>query len=875
MSHLPRGTVTFLFTDIEGSTRLLQDLSDRYAQVLADYRQLLRTASQKGNGHEVDTQGDATFIAFPRAKDALVAAVTAQRSTLNHQWPNNVSVRVRMGLHTGEPLSAETGYVGMDVHRAARICAAGHGGQILLSQTTRDLVADELPEGMSLQDLGGHRLKDLASPQHLFQVVVADLPADFPSIKALDALPNNLPIQLTSFIGRERERAEVKRLLATTRLLTLAGAGGCGKTRLALQVAAEMLEQFADGVWVVELAPLSDPSLVSQTVASALAVREQPGRPILATLSDSLQNKHLLLVVDNCEHMVAASAQLVDSMLRSCPNLQILATSRERLGIAGETTWSVPSLSSPDPWHLPPAETLVEYEAVRLFVERAVAALPTFTLTHHNAHVVAQVCNQLDGIPLAIELAAARVRLMGPDEVLKRLEDRFRLLTGGSRTALPRQQTLQAAVDWSYDLLTEPERVPFRRLAVFAGGFDLQAAEEVCRGEALAGDDVVELLSQLVDKSLVIADAAEDGSVRYRLLETLRQYGREKLCASGEEEAVLDNHLRYYLALAEKSYAGKIDAAPEWLGRLEREHDNLRAALEWTRGRHPKEQLQLAGALAWFWHFHSHLTEGRERVAEALAGRQGRSPAMARALWGAGMLAAWQGDAAHARSAAEESLAMWRELGDHMEVALALEALGYAHFFKGDDADAMSCFEECLQIQRGLGNPRLINRAVLNVCLILISQGDVDKAEPLAEQALAVALGYREPRDIHSAHHYLGDCALIRGDVLRSEGRYAESLKAALAYGDEMEASYEIQGVAMSAAGQSRAVKALRLGGAAASKLQSLGAASVRFWDELLAKYLGRAREELGGEAATAAWEEGKRMGFERAVEYALNLEQD
>ncbi len=584
MASLPSGTVTFLFTDIEGSTRLLQQLGNRYADVLADYRRLLHDAVQDRGGLEVDNQGDAFFFAFSSARDAVAAAVTAQQAISTHAWPRGALVRVRMGLHTGEALATETRYVGIDVHRAARIGATGHGGQVLVSDTTHALVARDLPEIMSLRDLGEHRLKDLAHPHHLFQVVVADLPADFPPLKSLDTLPNNLPRQLTSFIGRERETAEIKRQFTTTYLLTLTGTGGSGKTRLGLQVAADVIDEFPDGVWWVDLAALADPPLVPQTVASTLSLREQPGRPLIETLLEHLQPRTLLLVLDNCEHLLFACAQLVDALLRGCPHFKTLVTSREGLGIAGETLYPVPSLSTPDPQRVPPPEQLAHYEAVQLFTERAMAIQPTFRVTQRNAEAVAQVCRRLDGIPLAVELAAARVKVLPVDQIASRLDDQFRLLTGGSRMALPRHQTLRAAMDWSHNLLSDPERTMLRRLSVFAGGWTLEAAEAVCMGEGVEATDPLDLMTRLVDKSLVIAEA-RDGQGRYRLLETVRQYSRDRLLESGEAEVVRKRHRDFFLALGESAETHR--GGPNqvmWLDRLEAEHDNLRAALEWSLG---------------------------------------------------------------------------------------------------------------------------------------------------------------------------------------------------------------------------------------------------------------------------------------------------
>ncbi len=484
MPGLPTGTVTFLFTDIEGSTALPQRLGDRrYAEILAEHQRLLRDAFAKGNGQEIDTQGDAFLVAFSRARDAVATAVAAQQSLMKHTWPDGALLQVRMGLHTGEPISNTDRYIGLDLHRAARICAAGHGGQILLSQAVGVLAAPDLPRGVSLRDLGAHRLKDLKEPEHLLQVVHPDLRADFPPVKSLDVLPNNLPRQLTSFIGREKEMADVKRLLSTAYLVTLTGSGGAGKTRLALQVAADVVDGYLDGVWLADLAPISDPGLVPKTVASALSVAEQPGRDMTETLVDALRSKAMLLVLDNCEHLLAACRDLAAALLRKCPEVRILVTSREELGVPGEALWRVPSLSLPeDIRHLPRSEELVLYDAVRLFVDRAVATTPRFTVTSKNAPAVAQVCQQLDGIPLAIELAAARIKVLTVEQIAARLDDRFRLLTGGSQVLLPRHQTLRATLDWSYDLLPEPEQILLQRLSVFAGGFTLRSGRADLRG---------------------------------------------------------------------------------------------------------------------------------------------------------------------------------------------------------------------------------------------------------------------------------------------------------------------------------------------------------------------------------------------------------
>lgn len=476
------GTVTFLFTDVEGSTKLWEEAPEQMRLAVARHDEIASQVIEEGGGRLVKSrcEGDSIFAVFPLATDAIATACKLQVAFRKEDWPQKTPLKVRMSLHTGEAQEREEDYFGSAVNRTARLRAIAHGGQIVISLTTEELVRDTLRDGIGLRDLGSHRLKDLQRPEQVFQVLHPELPEDFPSLRSLDSMPNNLPQQVTSFIGREKEIADVLGLFKTTRLLTLTGSGGAGKTRLAMQVAADVLDDYDDGVWLVELAALTDPALVPQAVAQAMGVREEPGRAILATLSDYLKPKQVLVLLDNCEHVLGACAQLCDHLLRQCPNLYFLATSREGLNIAGETTYRVPSLSLPDARVKPIPEVLGQYEAVRLFIERAQAAQPGFEVNDQNAPALAQLVTRLDGIPLAIELAAARVKALSVDQINQRLDDRFRLLTGGSRTALPRQQTLRALIDWSYDLLTPQEQTLLRRLSVFAGGWTLEAAEAVC-----------------------------------------------------------------------------------------------------------------------------------------------------------------------------------------------------------------------------------------------------------------------------------------------------------------------------------------------------------------------------------------------------------
>ena len=602
----------------------------------------------------------------------------------------------------------------------------------------------------------------------------------------LETCPNNLPIQLSSFIGRERAIAELKGLLSTTRLLTLTGAGGSGKTRLALQMATNLLADFEHGVWWVELAALTDPTLVPQQVASSLGISEQPSRQLMDTLSDALQPKKLLLVLDNCEHLIAACAQLVETLLRSCADLRILTTSREAFTIPGETIWPVPSLGVPDAYHLPPREGLVKYEAVHLFIERAVSVLPTFRLTQENASALAQVCRRLDGMPLAIELAAAWVKVLSVEQIAARLDDSYRLLAGGSRTALPRQQTLQATIDWSHHLLSEKERILFRRLSVFMGGFTLEAAEAVCAGNGIEQDEVLDLLSHLIDKSLV-AVAERSGEARYRLLETIRQYGQDKLQEFGEAANLRRNHCDWYVGLSERAESEILGARQgSWFDRLEVEHDNLRAALGWSLEQKEAETAARMGAAIWrFWLLRGYMSEGRRWLERALAGFSERTAVRAKALHAAGVLASHQDDYARAKPLVEESLELWRALGDRQGSAYALHSLGLLAHNGGNYEGAVSFFEESLQLSRELENHYGMTLALSGLGLTVLYLGDYERASVLCEESLALSRERGDPRSIASALTNLGITVLERGDDKRARTLCEESFTMRQQLGDK------------------------------------------------------------------------------------------
>jgi predicted ATPase/class 3 adenylate cyclase/DNA-binding CsgD family transcriptional regulator len=873
MVHLPTGTITFLFTDIEGSTRLLQETGDRYAEILAAYRSLIRAAIQERGGREVDTQGDAFFIAFPGARDALSAAVAAQRAMSRHPWPEDAAVRVRMGLHTGEALGTESGYVGMDVHRAARICAAAHGGQILLSQTTRDLVAERLPEGASLRDLGTHRLKDLSGPHHLFQVVAAGLLTGFPPLRSLDVLPNNLPSHLTSFIGREREMAEVKRLLATARLVTLTGAGGAGKTRLALHVAASVLDGYPGGVWFVELAALTDAVLVPKTVASVLDVPEQPGRPMVETLVDALRAKTLLLVLDNCEHLLPACATLSERLLLACPSVKILATSREALDIPGEAVRPVPPLSLPDPRNPPPLEHLRRYEAVRLFVERAALIHPGFRLTPDNASAIAQVVTRLDGIPLAIELAAARAKVLTVEQIASRLDDRFRLLTGGGRTTLERHQTLRATMDWSYQLLAEKERAVFRRMAVFAGGGTLEAVESVCAGDGVENHAVFDLVAQLVDKSLVVAET-QGQEARYRLLETTREYGREKLDEAGETGVVRTRHRDWCLALAEHAEP-KVRGPDQkiWLDRLEMEYDNLRAALGWCGNTSEGAEvgLRLATALMRFWEHRGYYVEGRAWLGTMLARGEAASPLLRiRALNGAGILAYRQGDYEQVLTLCTEGLRVSEQHGDARGGGEALHFLAHIMQARGDYARATEMMERSLALRRAAGDT--VGVANSTDCLgeIARSKGDYERAAALTQQALALYTEIGHARGAAHIFHNLAYVRLHQGSPKDAAALFRESLIRARDVKSTRDMLMGVAGLAAARTEDMQPKRVARLLGAVDALLTTAGIHLEPAEHVDFEQTAASVRARLGDEAFASAWRSGRAMTLDEAVDDAL-----
>jgi predicted ATPase/class 3 adenylate cyclase len=866
---LPTGTVTFLFTDVEGSTRLLQELGDRYAAVRDEHAAIVRQAIELGGGVEVSTEGDSFFAAFRSPVGAIRAAVAAQRGLAAHDWSPAPPVRVRMGLHTGEGVLGGDNYVGIDVNRAARIAAAGHGGQVIVSGATRGLVEHALPEGASFRDLGAHRLKDIALPEHLHDLVVEGLLADFPPPRTLDARPNNLPVQLTSFVGREEEIAEVKGLLDRTRLLTLTGAGGSGKSRLALQVAAELLLEFKDGAFFADLSSVTDPALVPSVVAKALGVAEVAGRAILEAIKERLRHQELLLVVDNFEQ-VAEAGPMLEQLLTAAPKLKVLVTSRLVLSLRGEQAYVVPPLELPDPERLPDVRTLGRFEAVRLFTERALAVRPGFRVTDENAPAVAEITARLDGLPLAIELAATRIRVLTPEQMLPRLQQRLTLLTTGARTVPDRQRTLRNAIAWSYDLLDAAERRLFARLSVFNGGWTLESAEAVCDPEGL-GLGALEGLTSLVDQSLVRTAEPAAGHPRFSMLETIRDFAQEQLAAWGDPAPVLRRHAGYFLGLAVAAEPHlTADDQGEWLDRCDREHANIRAALRWAIEAGEADRAQeAAGALWRFWQQRGHLTEGRHWLEELLAlpSGQGRTPARAKALTGAGGIAWWQEDIAAAGGFYEEALAIERELGDPARIAEALYNQAFIAGAGGDFDAAARLFEESLELFRRAGDELGVTRVLWMIVIPDLAAGNWDRPIANAEEAVAT---WRRAWD----RFHLADALVWLGVVYARAGRRADARSAvleALQLFREVDSPMGIVSVVLSlsylARWEDRYEDALRLAGAGESLREQVGGRAPL---DFLAGFLGdpeaEARAHVSEEAAQRAFQEGRTMSADEAL---------
>jgi predicted ATPase/class 3 adenylate cyclase len=772
---------TFLFTDIEGSTKLWEQFPERMRSALARHDSILRRVIEGHGGTVFKTVGDSFCSTFPTVSDALRAAAAAQHEIVRERWEEiGEPISVRMAIHIGPAEARDGDYFGQTMNRVARILSSAHGGQILLSKPAVDLIDGGLPPKSKLSDLGEHRLKDLICLEHIFQYTEPGLREDFPLLHSLSAFAHNLPEQLTTFVGRETEVAEIKHLLSRTRLVTLSGSGGNGKTRLALQVAAEMVDQFANGVWFVDMASVLDPTLIATMVATTLRLREQPGQTMSETLTAFLRDKRLLLILDNCEQIVGACAQLADRLLKSCHDLHILATSREGLGISGETTWRVPSLPTPSSQDLKCFERIAESPAVRLFVDRAVSVVPDFQLTAKNAPAVAKVCQRLDGIPLAIELAAARVKMISPEEIALRLNDRFRLLTGGSRTALPRHQTLRAAIDWSYHLLGGAEGVLFRRLSLFPGSFSLEVAESICEGPDLDSMDIMDSVSRLVDKSLLILEPSE-GSARYRMLETIREYAFDRLRESGETAQLQSQFLEFFVNFGQRGHQELSGPAQgEWFERLDAEGDNFRAALTWPAQEPDVQisQLRLALALRRFWLVRGYWEEGLKFLLRAISTEAAAQFVVERALAfnSCGNLACQLGRYEEATQHYEQSLAFRRQLGDERGIAATLNNLGNVYLHQRNHEKAEPLFREALAYFRKLDDQRGVAACLNNLASVRNAKNDFLNADRSAREALEIFRSVGDELGVSASLTELGKIAISQNDVNSAQAYLEESL---------------------------------------------------------------------------------------------------
>jgi predicted ATPase/class 3 adenylate cyclase len=893
MAELPSGTVTFLLSDVEGSTALWEEAPEAMRVALARHDALFEAAVRDHRGVHIRPrgEGDSRFAVFSSATDAVAAALAIQRAFAIEPWPAPRPIQVRIGVHTGEAELREGDYYGSAVNRCARLRGIGHGGQTLLSEATAALSRDDLPADATLDDLGAHRLKDLTRPERVFQLLSPDLPVVHRPLVSLDTRPHNLPIQTTPLIGREEIGATIQALLLRNdvRLVTLTGPGGTGKTRLSLQVAAEILDRFEHGAFFVELAPISAPELVPATIAQVLEVRDVGGRPVLDSVKDYLRDRTLLLVLDNFEQLLSA-APVVGELLGASAGLKVLVTSRAPLGIRGEHEQPVPPLALPDPRRLPTLDALSQYAAVALFIERAMAIRPEFAVTNENAPAVAEICVRLDGLPLAIELAAARTRLLSPQVMLARLERRLPLLTGGARDLPVRQQTLRGAIAWSHDLLDEGERTLFRRLAIFVGGCPLEAAEAVCDVDGDLGIDPLDGVASLLAKSLLRQEVDAEGELRFGMLETIREYALERLDESGEAPVLRDRHLAYYLAFSEAAQAelqGPRQAA--WFDQLERENDNLRAAMEWSsiggdlgRGSNVpgtpamsrvEAGIRLADAVEFFWVLRGRGRENLARVMALVALAPPGTAARARAVTVAAHVHGHMvGDYQAAAPLADEGLSTWRALGDAHGVAVALVRRGQIAFGMGDYQLAASLLIEARALFRGLGGesgPEV--PTALWLAEVAQAQDDLERAQQLYDEVLAEA---RARGDGHAVAHALRELARLRrmqSDPDQPLTLLRESAALLVPLKDVRCAHICLEDFAGVLSEHNRPTDAARLFGAAAALRELVGKPLTRAQIMTHDRDVATVKHQLDPASFIAAWAEGRAMTLEQAVAYALD----
>jgi predicted ATPase/class 3 adenylate cyclase len=898
-SPQPRRTVTFLFTDIEGSTRLEQEIgTGRYGDLRERHREILRAAFDAHGGAVQGTEGDSFFVVFDSAEEAVAAAIDAQRGLATEPWPVEGPIRVRMGLHSGEAPMVGDNLVGLDINRAARIAGVAHGGQVLLSDATRGLVKAKLTADLRLRDLGEHRLRDLAGAERLTQVDAEGLPDQFPGLRSLDARPNNLPTQLTTFVGRERELAEAVALLGQTRLLTMTGPGGTGKTRLSLQAAAAAAADFPDGVWFVALEPVRDPGLVASTIARAIGAQDSSTRAPLDTLVDAIGDRRLLLVLDNFEQVLAAGP-IVAEVLRRCPDVTCLVTTRSPLRVTGEQEYPVPGLPAPpdhsrlselERLNLPAGQreldldALNQYEAVRLFIARAVAVRPGFSVTNANAPAVAQICARLHGMPLAIELAAARIKLLAPEQILARLEHHLALLTAGSRDLPERQQTLRGAIAWSYDLLDEGSRRLLDRLSVFRGGCDLEAAEAVCGPATELGLEIFDGLAALVDQSLVRMDEAAT-EPRFVMTETIAEFASEMLEKRGEQSTLRERHARTFLGLAERAAPNLSgDDQRLWLDRLERDHDNLRAALDWSTA-HPEPDVaaRLAFALWRFWQTRGYLNEARVRFDTMAARNWTLEPAVAaRFAEGYGGVAYWQADHPTAEGRYAEALEIWRGLGDKREIANALYNHAYADILPWmglteaelpaeASANGRAKLEEALALYREVGDKAGEGNILWGLGSFQYFAHAGNEAERWYLESLALHRDSGQRTMEAWSLHMLALVTITHDDVGPSADYARQALQHFQAAGDVAGITLVLDDLASIAVAQGDAPRAARLYGGARYLQRTTGVSLANYVEETYKQYDAPSpRDALPPEAFERFGAEGAAMSLDELVAYAL-----
>ena len=880
---LPSGTITFLFTDIEGSTQLWQRQPATMPAALARHHELLAAAINANGGYVFQVVGDAFCAAFTTPAAGLAAALAAQRALRDEPWGDTGAILVRMALHTGttpvQPGDFKSGEYrsGITLSRTARLLSAAHGGQILLSQAAAELLRDHLPADVGLRDLDEHRLKDLVRPERLFQPIVADLPAAFPPLRTLDQHTHNLPVQLTRFIGREREIEELGALIRAERLITLTGPGGTGKTRLALQVAAAQVEAFADGVFLVGLESITDPALVLPTIAQVLGVRERPAHNLVETLAESLRGKTILLVLDCFEQVLAAAPALSD-LMTAAPRLTLLVASRSVLQLYGEVSYAVAPLPLPEARQAPLAE-LARNDSVTLFVERARAARAGFELTAENASAVAEICRQLDGLPLAIELAAARVRLLPPAKIVAQLQRSLQFLTGGPRDLPARHQTLRTAIDWSYHLLAEPERLLFGRLSVFAGGCTLEAAAAVVETDG----SMLDRLAALVDQSLIYQRDGATGEPRFMMLATLRDYAAEQLDASGEGDVFRQRHAAHFLALAERADREMTPGPSEeaWLARLDEEHDNLRAALRCLIASDSVRQAaSLCTCLRWFWEVRGHQREAATWFA-AVLDLTGELPIEGRIwlLYNASVVSWYRGDFNTARQQATEAIDLTRAAKIEPLDPWLFINLARINIEQGEYEQARPAIAEAIAYCRRAGQLDILLAALVHQADVEIASQELAAARQTCEEALAVS------RSVAVSSFFIPQVPRQLGEICSREQREAEALdwlQQSLAQSRPTHPPRQatvtiamVAGLLASWPGRSRAnrLQAARLWGAVSALQEAGGYSLARGHSERVQAQLAQARAEIGASDWDEAWREGRALTLPEAIAEAQRRE--